>query len=84
MMNFRRAPVNKQIRIQVEVQFPKIVVEVQAYEEIAGRLHEFQHNADEALFRIGDALIDECGRPGLPGENNGSDAKLERAARGDL
>ena len=69
-------------RIKInEIQFPKIVAEVHAYEKIAGRLHEAQHNADEALFRIGDALIDECGRPGLPGENNGSDAKLEQAAQ---
>ena len=55
------------------LEFPQTVKAVREVEDLAGR-------ADGGVWRIGDALITECGPPGAHGVNSGSNGKIKRAA----
>lgn len=53
--------------------FPRVIDAVRDREDA-------RHNADHALWLIGDALIAECGPPGAHGVNTGSNDRLAGAA----
>lgn len=55
-------------------QFPKTIAAVKARE---GAIFA----VEDCLWRIGDALIEECGPPGEHGVNTGSNDKLEQCAK---
>lgn len=60
--------------IQREIKFPKTAAAVQEWEEAHRR-------GENGLWKIGDALVAECGRPGRHGVNTGLTNLLKKASK---